>query len=91
MKSSHVSDLTNVQSTVPLATARDRTKYIRGSPSAYDRRSPETDSTDTESQCGTDGHEQKLCDETRDNWENREGTIGESTWHRQMDLIRPNA
>ena len=48
-------------------------KYIRGSPSAYDRRSPETDSTDTESQYGTDGHEQNLCDETRDNWENRKG------------------
>ena len=32
LKSSHASFLTNLQSTVPPATARDRTRYIRGSP-----------------------------------------------------------
>ena len=41
--------------------------------SQSDRRSPETDSTDTESQYGTDGHEQHPCDETRDSRENRKG------------------
>ena len=25
------------------------------------------------------------------NWENRKGTMGESTWHRQTDTFRPNA
>ena len=43
--------------------------------SAPDRRSPETDSTDTESQCRTDGQEQNPCDETRDYWENSEGRV----------------
>ena len=37
--------------------------------SASDYRAPETDSTDTESLHGTDGHP---CDEARDYWENRE-------------------
>ena len=32
LKSSHVSALTNAQPTVPLATARGRTKYLRGLP-----------------------------------------------------------
>ena len=32
LKSNHASVLTNVQSTMPHVTARDRTKYIRGSP-----------------------------------------------------------
>ena len=39
--------------------------------SASDRRSPETDSTDTESQYGTDGQEQNSCNEKRDHWENK--------------------
>ena len=47
---------------MPLATARDRIKY-----------SPETDSTDTDSQYGTGGQEQNPCDGTRDLWENMEG------------------
>ena len=69
--------LTNVQCTVPLATAR-----------ASARRSPETDSTDTESQYGTDGQEQNPCHETRQLGK-QEGTMGERSWHRQTDSIRP--
>ena len=38
-----------------------------------DRRTPETDSTDTESQYGTDVQEQNPCDETPDYWDNMEG------------------
>ena len=51
--------------------------------SASDRRSPETESTDTESQYSTDGQEQNPCDETRDYQENREGR-----WVRVQGIAR---
>ena len=50
-----------------------------------------TDSTDTEYLYGTDGQEKNTCDEARDYWEKQRRTMGESTWYRQTDNIRPNA
>ena len=41
--------------------------------STSDHQAPGTDSTYTESLHGTDGKEQKPCDEARNYWENREG------------------
>ena len=58
--------------------------------SASDHRAPETDSTNTECLYETDGREKNSCDEARDSWENK-GTMGESTWCRQADTVRPNA
>ena len=71
LKSSHASAPTNVQSTVPHVTARDRTKYIRRSPQHLTTEHQKLIAP-TQNPC-RERMEKKPCDEARDYWENRKG------------------
>ena len=91
LKSSRVSALTNVQCIVPFSTARNKTKYIRGSPQHLTANHQKLPASTLHLSMARMDRTNPPCDEARDYWENREGTMGESTWHRQTDAIRPNA
>ena len=58
--------------------------------SVSDHRAPETDSTDTESLYGTDGQEKNPAMKHDTTGKTERDDVGESTWYRQTDTIRPN-